>query len=157
MYGGAQVGLMGVVADAVLEAGGAVVGVIPRALASKEVAHHGLTELHVVSSMHERKQMMADLAAGFVALPGGLGTFEETLEMLTWAQLGIHRKPCGLLNVAGYFDRLLGFFDHALAERFLRDEHRAMLVVDATPDGLLDRFANYTPPAVPKWMDWRQT
>jgi hypothetical protein len=100
---------------------------------------------------------MADLADGFISLPGGLGTLEETLEMLTWAQLGIHRKPCGLLNAVGYFDRLLDFLDHALAERFIRDEHRAMLLVDRTPAGLLDQFAGYTPPVVPKWMDWRQT
>jgi uncharacterized protein (TIGR00730 family) len=157
VYGGAQVGLMGAVAEAVLERGGHVIGVIPRALATREVAHPGLTDLRVVASMHERKQTMADLADGFISLPGGLGTLEETLEMLTWAQLGIHRKPCGLLNAAGYFDRLLDFLDHALAERFIRDEHRAMLLVDRTPAGLLDQFAGYTPPVVPKWMDWRQT
>jgi hypothetical protein len=157
VYGGAQVGLMGAVAEAVLERGGHVTGVIPRALATREVAHPGLTDLRIVASMHERKQTMADLADGFISLPGGLGTLEETLEMLTWAQLGIHRKPCGLLNAAGYFDRLLAFLDHALAERFIRDEHRAMLLVDRTPAGLLDQFAGYTPPVVPKWMDWRQT
>lgn len=157
VYGGARVGLMGAVADAALAAGATVTGVIPRALATKEVAHDGLTRLHVVETMHERKQMMADLADGFVALPGGFGTFEETLEMLTWAQLGIHRKPCGLLNIDGYFDPLLAFFDHALEQRFIRREHRAMLVVDPSPAGLLDRFGRYEPPAVPKWMDWRQT
>lgn len=157
VYGGAQVGLMGDVADAVLAAGGQVTGVIPRALATKEVAHHGLDDLRVVTSMHERKQMMADLAGGFISLPGGLGTFEETFEMLTWAQLGIHARPCGLLNVEGYFDQLLAFLDHAEAEGFLRDAHRRMLLVDSTPAGLLDQFERYEPPVVPKWMDWRQT
>ena len=138
--GGGRVGLMGAVADAVLEAGGAAVGVIPQALFEREVGHEALTELHVVGSMHERKALMAHLSDGFVALPGGLGTLEEIAEMLTWSQLGLHPKPCGLLDVEGYFAPLVRFFDHATAERFVRPEHRAMLVVERTPEALLAAF-----------------
>jgi uncharacterized protein (TIGR00730 family) len=153
VYGGSKVGLMGVLADAVLEARGEVVGVIPQALMKKELAHTGLTELRVVASMHERKQMMADLSDGFIALPGGMGTVEEMAEVLTWAQLGMHRKPCGLLNVEGYYDRLTAFFDHATAERFVTPAHRSMLVVATTPDALLDAFQTYQAPVVDKWID----
>ena len=153
VYGGARIGLMGAMADEVLARGGEVVGVIPRALVEKEVAHDGLTDLRVVESMHERKAVLAELADGFVAMPGGFGTLDEMCEALTWGQLGLHRKPCGLLNVRGYFDQLLAFLDHAAAERFLQSEHRDMLLVSADPDQLLDRFAAYTPPVVEKLIE----
>jgi uncharacterized protein (TIGR00730 family) len=157
VYGGASVGLMGVIADAALAGGGEVLGVIPHGLASKEIAHPGLTELFVVNSMHERKALMADLADGFVALPGGLGTLEEIAEALTWAQLGIHHKPCGLLNTAGYYDGLVAYFDHATAEGLVRPEHRALLVVEPTPEALLDRFLRHRPPEMPQWVSRRET
>jgi len=152
IYGGAAVGLMGVVADAVLESRGHVTGVIPEALVAKEVAHAGLSELRVVASMHERKAMMADLADGFIALPGGWGTLEEFFEVLTWAQLGLHRKPCGLLNVNGYFDQLLSFVGHTIDEGFLRREYGAMIAVSESPETLLDKLATYQPPVVEKWI-----
>ena len=144
--GGGRVGLMGVVADAVLAAGGEATGVIPQALMDREVGHEGLTALHVVGSMHERKALMAHLSDAFVALPGGLGTLEEIAEMLTWAQLGLHPKPCGLLDVAGYYAPLVRFFDHATAERFVRPEHRALLAVESDPERLLGRLRAYVPP-----------
>jgi len=153
VYGGAKVGLMGVLADAVLARGGRVVGVITEHLVAKEVAHPELTELRVVASMHERKTVMSELADGVVALPGGLGTLEELFEMLTWAQLGLHRKPCGLLNVAGYFDRLLGFLDHAVDQRFVRPEHRAMVLSEPESAVLLDRLSKYVPPVSEKWLE----
>jgi hypothetical protein len=153
VYGGAKVGLMGVVADAVLAGGGEVIGIIPKRLMTKELAHTGLAELRVVASMHDRKREMADLADAFVALPGGIGTLEELTEVLSWAQLGLHAKPCGVLDVAGYFERLVGFLDHAVAERFLQPAHRAMLVVADDPDDLLERLASYRAPAVEKWLD----
>lgn len=153
VYGGAEVGLMGAVADAVLEAGGHVTGIMPQALVEKEIAHKRLSAMHVVSSMHERKRMMADLSDGFVALPGGVGTMEEIFEVWTWAQLGHHDKPCGLLNIAGYYDRLAAFLDHQAAEGFVRAEHRAMLTVEAEPARLLDAFAAYEPPRVAKWVE----
>lgn len=153
VYGGAKVGLMGVLADGVLAAGGEVIGVIPNRLMTRELAHPGLHELRVVASMHDRKREMADLADAFVALPGGIGTLEELTEVLSWAQLGLHPKPCGLLDVAGYFDRLIAFFDHAVDERFLAPAHRSMITVAGTPDELLDRLAAYRPPAVEKWLD----
>lgn len=156
VYGGASVGLMGAVADAALEAGGEAVGVIPRVLAEKEVMHQGLTELHFVDSMHERKAMLGDLADAFIALPGGFGTFEELLEVLTWAQLGIHRRPCGLLNVGGYYDPLLAMFDRAVEERFVRAEHRGILLAASEPAELLDGFAAYEPITVGKWLDREQ-
>lgn len=143
---------MGAVADGALAAGGEVVGVIPRALMELEVGHSGLTRLHVVESMHERKAMMAELADGFVALPGGLGTFEELFEVLTWSQLGFHSKPTGLLNVAGYFDALIAFVDHAVDARFVRSEHRALLFSDHDGPRLLERFAHWQPPVLPKWI-----
>jgi uncharacterized protein (TIGR00730 family) len=153
VYGGGRVGLMGTVADAVLAAGGEAIGVIPEALVAKEVAHTSLTRLHVVGSMHERKALMADLADAFLAMPGGWGTLEEFFEVITWAQLGLHRKPCGLLNVEGYFDGLLAFLDHAIGERFVRSENAALLTVAATPGELLDRLGSATPPPVEKWLD----
>lgn len=156
VYGGGRVGLMGIVADRVLELGGEVIGIMPRALVEKEIEHRGLTELHVVDSMHERKAMMADLADGFIALPGGFGTFEEFCEVLTWAQLGYHAKPCGLLNVADYYAPLLSLFDHAVAEGFVRTGHRSIVLVDETPDRLLAQFAAYEPPTIPKWVSRRR-
>jgi uncharacterized protein (TIGR00730 family) len=156
VYGGGNVGLMGVVADACLEAGGRVVGVIPQLLVDKEVAHLGLTELHVVGSMHERKALMADLAGAFLALPGGAGTFDEFFEILTWAQLGLHRKACGLLNVEGYYDPLLAMADHAVAEGFLRPAHRSMLLSDTDPVRMLDGLRGYEPPVVEKWAEPRR-
>ncbi len=152
VYGGARAGTMGVLADATLAAGGRVIGVIPKALVEKEMAHTGLTEQHIVSSMHERKTLMAERADGFVALPGGAGTFEEMFETWTWAQLGMHQKPCGLLNIAGFYDQLAAFLDHAKEEAFMRPEHRAMLIVERDPAKLLERFEHYTPPTVSKWI-----
>ena len=140
VYGGGNVGLMNIVANTALEHGGYVIGVIPDSLVSKEVAHRGLSELRVVHSMHERKALMAELAAGFVALSGGIGTMEEFFEVLSWAQLGLHNKPCGLLNIAGYYDSLIEFLDHAVAEDFLKPEHRALLIVENQVKKLLDRF-----------------
>jgi uncharacterized protein (TIGR00730 family) len=134
-----------------------VIGVIPEALALKEVAHANLPDLRVVRSMHERKSLMADLSHGFIALPGGLGTLEELLEALTWAQLGVHRKPCGVLNACGYFDPLLALLDHAVADRFLKPIHREMLLVDDSVSNLLDRFATYIPPQTDKWLDRSRT
>lgn len=153
VYGGARVGLMGVLADTALAAGGEVIGVMPASLVAHEVGHLGLTELHVVTSMHERKAMMANLADAFIALPGGFGTAEELVEILTWAQLGLHAKPCALLDVAGYYTRLQAFFDHAVAEGFVRPQHRALLFVDDDPDALLDAFTTWEPPVVEKWID----
>jgi uncharacterized protein (TIGR00730 family) len=152
VYGGSSVGIMRVVADAALERGGRVTGVIPEALVRKEIAHRGLTELRVTGSMHERKTVMAELSDAFVALPGGIGTLEEIFEAWTWAQLGLHAKPCGLLNVAGYWDRLVAFLDHAVGERFVKEANRAMLVVNEDPAELLDRFAAYRAPTVTKWI-----
>lgn len=152
IYGGAAVGIMGTVADAVLEAGGEAIGVIPKSLAVKEVAHENLTGLHVVASMHERKAMMADLADGFIALPGGWGTLEEIFEILTWAQLGFHDKPCGLLNIAGYYDGLIGFLDNSFEQKFVNELFRPMLMTSSEPASLLDKFAVYQAPKVRKWM-----
>jgi len=157
VYGGAQVGLMGMLADSVLAAGGDVIGVIPRALAEREIAHPGLRDLRVVGSMHERKALMADLADGFIALPGGMGTLEEMFEVLTWAQLGMHRKPCGLLDIDDYFRAMLAFLDHMKEERFLAPEHRAMLLVESDPARLLSRLETYEPPLVTKWIDRAET
>ena len=155
VYGGGNVGLMGILADATLAAGGNVIGVIPESLRALEVAHLGLSDLRIVHSMHERKALMADLADGFIALPGGLGTFEELLEMATWSQLGIHAKPIGVLNVAGFFDSLLALLDHAVSERFLRLEQRRQLLVSETPRALLNQMAAYRAPQtdVGKWID----
>jgi len=153
VYGGGNVGLMGVVADAVLNAGGEVIGVIPEFLAQKELAHPNLTQLHVVNSMHDRKAMMAEFADGFIALPGGFGTFEEFCEILTWAQLGLHQKPQGLLNVAGYYQPLLQLFDRAVDEQFLRADLRNLVLQASDPDSLLDQFQHYRSPKVEKWAD----
>lgn len=152
VYGGSSVGIMKVVADAVLERGGRVTGVIPEALVRKEIAHRGLTELHVTASMHERKMRMAELSDAFVALPGGIGTLEELFEAWTWGQLGLHAKPCGLLNVAGYWDGLTAFLDHSVAEGFVKEANRSMLVVSADPADLLDRFESWRAPTVEKWI-----
>ena len=158
VYGGGSVGLMGVLADAALAAHVEVIGVIPRPLATKELAHAGLTELRVVGSMHERKATMNALADGFISLPGGLGTFEETLEVLTWAQLGIHDKPVGVLNVEGYYDGLLHWLSHAAGEGFVRREHLALLLFADAPAELLDRFAAWTPSQGPRaWMRPQET
>ena len=157
VYGGGRVGLMGVVADAVIAEGGDVIGVIPEALVAKEVAHEGLPDLRVVGSMHERKALMAELADAFVALPGGYGTLEEFCEVVTWAQLGLHRKPCGLLNVGGFYDRLLALFDHAVAEHFVRPAHRSLVLEERDPEHLLDLLASYRPPALEKWLDRDET
>lgn len=157
VYGGASVGIMGIVADTVLQLGGEAVGVIPDALMRKEIAHPNLTELHVTRSMHERKTMMAELSDGFIALPGGVGTLEEIFEIWTWAQLGFHGKPCGLLNIAGYYDALITFLDHTVAEQFVREPHRSMLLVEQAPEALLDRFAGYQPPTIQKWVEKADT
>jgi uncharacterized protein (TIGR00730 family) len=153
VYGGASVGLMGILADAALEAGGSVVGVIPEALAKKEIAHEGLTALRIVGSMHERKALMADLSDGFIALPGGMGTLDEFFEIVTWAQLGLHRKPCGLLDVENYFTPLLMFLDRAVEERFVKAVHRGLVLVAREPTALLDAFAEHRTVVVEKWID----
>ncbi len=152
VYGGANVGIMGVLADTMLKHEGKVTGVIPWELVEKEVAHSGLTELRVVDSMHERKAIMTDLSDGFIALPGGLGTIEELFEVLTWAQLGMHEKACGLLNVCGYYDKLAEFCDHAVSERFVKSEHRSMLLIEKDPNILLKRIETYEAPDVAKWI-----
>jgi uncharacterized protein (TIGR00730 family) len=146
VYGGGRVGLMGIVADAVLEGGGQAIGVIPEVLAIKEVAHNGLTELHVVADMHQRKALMARRADAFLTLPGGIGTFEEFFETLSWAALGLHQKPLGILNVAGYFDPLLALLDHAVAERFLRPQHLELLITSDDPEALVAELMNRAPP-----------
>ena len=152
VYGGGRIGLMGAVADAALAHGGEVIGVIPRALVEKEVAHAGLTELRVVASMHDRKAAMADLADGFLALPGGIGTLEEFFEIWTWGQLGLHHKPFGLLNVAGFFDPLLAFLDQLTEQRFVRAEHRGMLCTRAVAGDLLEEMTAYRPVDVWRWL-----
>jgi uncharacterized protein (TIGR00730 family) len=152
VYGGASVGLMGAVADAVLAKGGNVIGVMPQALVDKEIAHKGLSDLRVVGSMHERKALMAELADGFIALPGGLGTFEELFEVWTWAQLGYHRKPCALLNAGGFYDKLTDFLDDVVERGFVKPIHRAMLIVESDPAALIDAIRAYEPPKVDKWI-----
>jgi uncharacterized protein (TIGR00730 family) len=152
VYGGGNIGLMGALADAALGAGGDVIGVIPEHLVNKELAHRGV-DLRIVHSMHERKALMADLADAFIALPGGYGTLEEFCEVLTWSQLGLHAKPCGLLNVDGYYDSLLGLFDHAVAEGFVRPQSRDLVVVDDQAAPLLDRLALWQAPQVERWID----
>lgn len=156
VYGGASIGCMGAVADAVLEAGGEVVGVMPQNLIEKEIAHKGLGELHVVGSMHERKALMAELSDAFIALPGGMGTLEEICEVVTWAQLGLHEKPCGLLDVAGYYSLLARFLDHVSNEQFMKPEHRDIIMTADTPSELLNLFEAYVPPQVTKWIESRQ-
>lgn len=157
VYGGGHVGLMGVLADAAMRAGGEVIGVITQALRDREVAHTGLTELHVVRTMHERKARMAALSDAFLVLPGGIGTLEEFFEVWTWGQLGEHTKPVGIINTAGYYDGLIRFLDQAVAERFLKPKHREMLIVGETPAAVLDAFAAYEPPAVGKWIGPAET
>ena len=156
VYGGGNVGLMGMIADAVLRAGGEAVGVIPENLMAREVGHNGLTKLHVVRSMHERKALMADLSDAFVALPGGFGTLEEFCEVVTWTQLGLHAKPCGILNILGYYSPLLAMFDHAVEERFLKPENRALVLAGESPTDLLQAMDEWRPVRVEKWLS-RQT
>ena len=153
VYGGGHVGLMGLLADAVLQEGGQVHGVITRALEDKEVAHQGLTTLEVVDTMHQRKAAMADLADGFVMLPGGFGTLDEFMEAVTWTQLGIHSKPCGVLDVKGYFDPLRAMLERATRERFMREQHRDIVIVESDPEALLDRLSSWKPSTVEKWLD----
>ena len=153
VYGGGNVGLMGALADACLEKGGRVVGVIPRALKEKEIAHQGLTQMHVVGSMHERKAMMADLADAFLTLPGGFGTWDEFCEALTWSQLGLQRKACAFLNVEGYYDALLAMAQRAAEDGFIRPEHCELLLVDTDPERIVERLQDYEVPYVPKWAD----
>ena len=152
VYGGGSVGLMGEVADAVLAAGGEAIGVIPRALWDREIGHRGLTKIHIVETMHERKAMMSSLSDAFLALPGGLGTYEEMFEVWTWAQLGMHEKPCGFLDVNGFYAPLMSFLDSAVASGFIRGEHRAMAIIDRDIEKLIDRFSTYEPPRVVKWV-----
>jgi uncharacterized protein (TIGR00730 family) len=157
VYGGGNVGLMGVIADAALAVGGEVIGVIPKSLADREVAHHGVTDLRVVDSMHTRKAMMADLSDAFIAMPGGVGTFEEFFEAITWTQLGLHRKACGLLNVAGFYTPLALFIDQAVSEGFIKPVHRAAIVVDDNPERLLDTLSTIDLPDAPKWISRAET
>jgi uncharacterized protein (TIGR00730 family) len=152
VYGGGRVGLMGVLADAALEAGGEVIGVIPEHMTSREIAHYDLSDLRVVGSMHERKALMYELADGFVALPGGLGTLEELFEILTWCQLGVQVKPSGLLDVDGFFSRLVDFLDHVTSEGFIKEAHRRLVVVDEEPERLLDEMRAFEPPPLPRWL-----
>jgi uncharacterized protein (TIGR00730 family) len=153
VYGGGSIGLMGEIADAALAEGGEVIGVIPHQLVGWEVAHPGLSDLRVVGSMHERKAIMSELSDAFIALPGGLGTLEELFEILTWLQLGLHLKPAGLINVAGYYTGLRAFLDHAVAEGFLRQEHRELLIVEDEPAALLSRMRAFRPPVIERWVD----
>lgn len=157
IYGGANVGLMGAVADAVLEQGGQVIGVLPLFLQDREIAHKGLTELIMVDSMHERKAKMAELADGFIALPGGPGTMEEYFGIFTWGQLGLHNKPCGLLNISQYFDPLLSMFDVMESERFMQPKYRSMVITDNTPDGILNQFSTYVAPSVKTYLTEQRT
>lgn len=152
VYGGGNVGLMGALADAALAAGGHVIGIIPEALMAKEVGHRGLPDLRIVNTMHERKAIMADLSDGFIALPGGIGTFEEFFEILTWAQLGLHSKPCALLNVNGFYDPLLGMVNHAIEEGFIKLKQRDLMIVETDFSALLDRMACHHVPHEPKWI-----
>ena len=157
VYGGGRIGLMGTIADTVMAEGGEVIGVIPEALAAKEVAHQGLTELRIVRSMHERKALMAELSDGFIAMPGGVGTFEEFCEVLTWAQLGIHLKPCGLLNVENYYGPLLALFNQAVVEGFIRPEHRSLVLESDKPEKLIELLESYQPPQLDKWLERDET
>ena len=157
VYGGSNVGLMATLADTVLAQGGEVVGVIPEPLVAKEVAHRGLTDLRVVHSMHERKALMAELADAFIALPGGFGTLEEFAEIVTWIQLGLHRKPCGLLNAAAYYDGLLAFLNHAAVEGFIHSDYRAIVLTDGEPEALLEKILNVPAPHLRKWIDQDET
>ena len=153
VYGGGNVGLMGAIADAVLKAGGEAIGVIPEHLMTREIGHRQLTKLHIVHSMHERKALMADLSDAFIALPGGFGTLEEFFEVLTWSQLGLHAKPCGIINVLGYYTPLLVMLDHAVGQRFLKSQNRALVLASDTPAELLEAFEKWRPVHVEKWLD----
>jgi hypothetical protein len=153
VYGGGNIGLMGVIADTVMAAGGTVVGVMPRNLIAREIGHAGITELRVVDTMHQRKALMADLSSAFIALPGGYGTFDEFFEVVTWTQLGLHRKGCGLLNIDGYYDPFVAMLDRAVAEGFVKPENRALVLDDASPERLLGRVLAIHPPATEKWLD----
>ncbi|SDL64427.1 hypothetical protein SAMN05660337_3484 [Maridesulfovibrio ferrireducens] len=153
IYGGSDMGLMGILAESALEAGGKVIGVIPDSLVKKNVSHPNLTELHVTESMHERKALMAELSDGFIAMPGGIGTMDEIFEIFTWAQLGFHNKPCGLLNIDGYYDKLLDFLGSVVEEGFLKGVHKDMLLTASSPAGIIDSFAGYEPPVVSKWVE----
>ncbi|TVS15800.1 MAG: TIGR00730 family Rossman fold protein [Planctomycetaceae bacterium] len=157
VYGGGNIGLMGVIADRVMQGGGRAIGVIPRQLQEKELAHHGITDLHVVDSMHQRKARMAELAEAFVAMPGGYGTIEEFAEVLTWSQLGLHTKPMGLLNVSGYFDHFLRFLDHAVDVRLLQPEHRRLVLESDHVDHLLQQMHDWQAPSLPKWIESEAT
>jgi uncharacterized protein (TIGR00730 family) len=157
VYGGGKVGLMGALADAALKAGGEVIGVMPQHLVEKEISHSGLSQLRIVGSMHERKSLMAELSAAFIAMPGGYGTFEEFCEVLTWTQLGLHRKPCGILNIDGYYDPLLALFDQAVTEQFVKPHHRKMVISDTRPESLVPRLLQYELPFAGKWIDIEQT
>ncbi|WP_279621123.1 TIGR00730 family Rossman fold protein (plasmid) [Priestia megaterium] len=157
VYGGASVGVMGAVADAVLEAGGHVIGVMPTFLEEREISHKNLSELIVVESMHERKAKMAELVDGFITLPGGPGTLEEFFEIFTWAQLGLHQKPCGLLNINDYYTPLISLFNHMTQEQFLQEKYRSMALVDTEPHGLLDQFNTYQPPSVKTYITKAQS
>ena len=157
VYGGAKVGLMGTVADAALAASGKVIGVLPRSLQDKEIGHEGLSELHLVDSMHERKAMMADLSDAFIALPGGVGTLEEIFEVWTWGQLGYHKKPCGFLNAEGYYDHLIAFLDHQTEQGFTKQVMRDMAQIASSPLDMIRQFENYTPPSAPKWINRDET
>ena len=153
VYGGGNVGLMGAIADAILKAGGEAIGVIPEHLMTREIGHKQLTKLHIVHSMHERKALMADLSDAFIALPGGFGTLEEFFEVLTWSQLGLHTKPCGIVNVLGYYTPLLKMLDHAVDQRFLKPQNRALVLARDTPAELLEAFEEWRPVHVEKWLD----
>ena len=153
VYGGSNIGTMKVIADTMLDAGGEAVGIMPRMLVDKEIAHPGLTELHIVDSMHERKALMAELADGFIALPGGIGTLEELFEILAWALLEIHKKPCGILNAHQYYQKLIDFLKHATAEHFIKDEHHSILIMEEDPEILLERMNSYQAPKVKKWSE----
>ncbi|MCY9659964.1 TIGR00730 family Rossman fold protein [Paenibacillus chondroitinus] len=157
IYGGANVGLMGAVADAVLEQGGQVIGVLPHFLQNREIAHKGLTELIMVNSMHERKAKMADMAEGFIALPGGPGTLEEYFEIFTWAQLGLHNKPCGLLNINQYFDPLVSMFDNMEREQFMQPKYRSIVIAEHTPEAILEKFSTYSAPSVKTYLTEQRT
>ena len=152
VYGGASVGIMGILADTVLEYGGEVIGVIPKDILAKEVGHNGLTELHIAENMHERKKLMETLSDGFIALPGGMGTLEELFEVLTWGQLGFHHKPIALMNVAGYYDHLIKHMEHSVQESYVRPEHTKMLMIDDDPASLIKQMNDYQPPVVSKWI-----
>jgi len=153
VYGGSTTGLMGNVADGALDAGGEVIGVIPRMFVSKGIDHLGLSETRIVNSMHERKAVMAELGDAFIALPGGMGTLEEVFEILTWAQLGLHSKPCGFLSIRGYYSGLAEFLDYSVSQRFIKEEHRTMILMAETPEALLGKFREYEAPVIDKWID----